>query len=225
MGLNSEPRNIAPNIPCSLNTDSRLSIFKHPSRRLFEKGGMTIVLTDEERHKAHKYILLNCQELRDSVWLFDEELRASFPNYDQATLDKKKDMEVARWLQTYVLNGPENAHLKDIAQGPLTYVQSHKGYLINAEDASVVGDDDNEDAGQFIQENERLVRTATEDLLPVNHVQPWVIEEVDDVNDDDHEEVNEVNGDDHEEVEFEDIDSDDDMSNLKMKIHTSLFVI
>ncbi|KAI3693569.1 hypothetical protein L1987_76516 [Smallanthus sonchifolius] len=55
-----------------------------------------------------------------------------------------------------------------------------------------------------------LVCTATEDLLPVNHVQPGVIEEVDDVNDDDHEEVNEVNGDDHEEVEFEDIDSDDD---------------
>ncbi|KAI3754497.1 hypothetical protein L1987_54281 [Smallanthus sonchifolius] len=337
--LNREPRNFAPNIPGYSSTDSRLSIFKHPSRRLFPKGGKTIVLTDEDRHKAHTYILLNCQELHNSVWLFDEELRALFPNNDQATLDKNKDAEFAKWLKTYVLNGIETTHLRDIAQGPLTYVQSHKGYLINgykfhtrtsyhgrvtensgvcvkgafyneyesdyygmideileleyhsnlgtcvvvlfkcswfdpvngvrvnrrtnmvdvkpkamgcvddpfilasqahqvyytpypskekglkdwwavvkttprgvyelAEDAGVVGDDDNDDMDHFFQENERLGCTATEDLLPVIHVETNVIEEVDDVNDDDHEEVEDVNVDDHEEAEFEDVDSDD----------------
>ncbi|KAD6454699.1 hypothetical protein E3N88_09405 [Mikania micrantha] len=75
--------------------DPRLSIFKHPSRRLFEKGGKDKVLTQKDRHKAHSYILLNCQELLESVWLFEKELRDSFPNYDEATIDKMKDEEFA----------------------------------------------------------------------------------------------------------------------------------
>ncbi|XP_035838406.1 uncharacterized protein LOC110897575 [Helianthus annuus] len=129
--VNREPRNFAPNILYSSSTDSRLSIFKHPSRRLYDKGGKTMVLTDKDMHKAHTYILLNCQELHDSGRLFDEEMRASFPNCYQVTLDKKKDEEFAKRLRVYVLNGPENAHLRDIAHGPLTYVRSHKGYLIN----------------------------------------------------------------------------------------------
>ncbi|KAK9064523.1 hypothetical protein SSX86_015905 [Deinandra increscens subsp. villosa] len=339
-GLIREPRNFAPNIPCSSSNDSRLSIFKHPSRRLFDKGGKNIVLTDEDRHKAHTYILLNCQELQDSICLFDEELRASFPECDQVMLDKKKDAEFSQWLQSYALNGLKNAHLRDIAQGPLTYVQSHKGYLINgykfhtrtayhgrltensgvcvkgavyneheidyyglldeileleyhsslgrcvvvlfkctwfdpvngvrvdpktnmvdvkpkaigcvddpfilasqaqqvyytpypskektlkdwwavvkttprsvyelAEDSSVVVDDDNEDVGNFYQENERLVCTTTEDFLPVIHVQTNIIQEVDDVNDDDHDETATENTDsDDGEEAFNDEDSDD----------------
>ncbi|KAD3066719.1 hypothetical protein E3N88_34599 [Mikania micrantha] len=127
--LNREPRNLAHNIPCSSITDSRLSVFKHPSRRLFDKGGKTTLLTNKDKHKAHTYILLSCEELQDYVLLFDEELIASFPDCDQATLDKKKEAEFATWLK--VLNGGENAHLQDIAHGPLTHVQSHKGYLVN----------------------------------------------------------------------------------------------
>ncbi|KAD4385297.1 hypothetical protein E3N88_25465 [Mikania micrantha] len=96
-----EPRNFAPNIPCSSSNDPRLSIFKHPSRRLFEKGGKDKVLTQKDRHKAHSYILLNCQELLESVWLFEKELRDSFPNYDEATIDKMKDEEFATWLQMH----------------------------------------------------------------------------------------------------------------------------
>ncbi|KAM0070264.1 putative Transposase-associated domain-containing protein [Helianthus debilis subsp. tardiflorus] len=108
-----------------------LSVFKHPSRRLYDKGGKNIVLTDEDRHKAHTYILLNCQELHEAIWSFDEHLRASFPHCDQATLDKKKDSSFAEWLQCHVMNDPGKEHLRDIAQGPLTYVQSHKGYFVN----------------------------------------------------------------------------------------------
>ncbi|KAD6796756.1 hypothetical protein E3N88_07652 [Mikania micrantha] len=124
-----EPLWEAPNIPCSSITDSRLSVFKHPSRRLFDKGGKTTLLTDKDKHKAHTYILLNREELQDYVLLFDEELIGLFPNCDQATLDKKKEAEFGTWLKA--LNGAENAHLQDIAHGPLTYVESHKGYLVN----------------------------------------------------------------------------------------------
>lgn len=97
-----EPRNFAPNISCSSHTDSRLSIFKHPCRRLFVKGGTDIFLSDEDVHKAHTYILLNCQEVHECVWLFEEELKDSFPNYDEATLDKMKDEKFAKWLQMHV---------------------------------------------------------------------------------------------------------------------------
>ncbi|KAJ0475406.1 putative Transposase-associated domain-containing protein [Helianthus annuus] len=123
-----EPRNFAPNIPCSSSTDLRLSIFKHPSRRLFEKGGHDKILTQKDRDKAHTYILLNCEEVLESVWLFDNELRDSFPHFDEATLDKMKEKEFAKWLQEHVMNVPNKEHLRDIAQGPLTYVKSHKGY-------------------------------------------------------------------------------------------------
>jgi hypothetical protein len=96
------PRNFAPNIPCSSSTDLRLSIFRHPSRRLYEKGGEDKVLTQKDRDKAHTYILFNCEELLESVELFDKELRDSFPDYDEETLYRMKDHEFANWLQMHV---------------------------------------------------------------------------------------------------------------------------
>ncbi|KAK9058612.1 hypothetical protein SSX86_023454 [Deinandra increscens subsp. villosa] len=125
------PRNFSPGIPCSSSTDLRLSIFKHPSRRLYEKGGVDKVLSQKDRDKAHIYILLNCEELLDSVGLFDKELRDLFPSYDEATLDKMKEDEFAKWLLMHVMNVPNKEHLRGLAQGPLTYVKSHKGYFVN----------------------------------------------------------------------------------------------
>ncbi|KAK1413407.1 hypothetical protein QVD17_35180 [Tagetes erecta] len=127
--LNREPRNFAPDILCSSSTDTRLSIFKHPSRRLYR--GKPILPTDKDRLKAHTYTLLNCQELHDFIILYDEEQRALFPDCEKAILDEKKDEGFARWLQIYVLGNPVNSHIRDVAQGPLNYVQSHKGYLVN----------------------------------------------------------------------------------------------
>ncbi|KAJ9562235.1 hypothetical protein OSB04_007395 [Centaurea solstitialis] len=60
---NRESRNFAPDIPISSGIDDRLSIFKVPSRRLFEKGGKTVMLTQAEIHKIHTYVLLNCKEV------------------------------------------------------------------------------------------------------------------------------------------------------------------
>ncbi|GKA84414.1 transposon, En/Spm-like, transposase-associated domain protein [Tanacetum coccineum] len=59
--LNRESRNFAPEIPCSLKIDNRLSIFKVPSWRLF--GGKSKVLSGDEMHKIHTYVLLNYVEL------------------------------------------------------------------------------------------------------------------------------------------------------------------
>ncbi|KAD4888451.1 hypothetical protein E3N88_20524 [Mikania micrantha] len=157
-------------------------MFKHPYQRLFDKGGKTLVLTDEDRHKAHTYILLNCEELYDSIFLSDEELRASFLIYDQATLDKKK--EKVKKLMAVVKNTP-------------------RGVYELAEYVSMLDDDDNEEVEQFLQENERLVCIDTEDLLLVTHVEAEVIEEVDDLKDDDQEdELEDIDLDDGKE-EFE----------------------
>ncbi|KAK1406439.1 hypothetical protein QVD17_41737 [Tagetes erecta] len=183
--LNREPRNFAPDILCSSSTDTRLSIFKHPSRRL--SRGKPILPTDKDRLKAHTYTLLNCQELHDFVILYDEEQRALFPDCEKAILDEKKDEGFARWLQIYVLDNPVNSHVRDVAQ---------------AEDDNIVGDDDDEeDTEHFFQENERLTCASTEDLFYVTHVETNVIKEVDDMNDGDQEE---------EEAAFECIDSDED---------------
>ncbi|KAK1406435.1 hypothetical protein QVD17_41733 [Tagetes erecta] len=201
----SMPRNFAPDILCSSSTDTRLSIFKHPSRRL--SRGNPILPTDKDRLKANTYTLLNCQELHDFVILYDKEQRALFPDCEKAILDEKKDEGFARWLQIYVLDNLVNSHIRDVAQGPLNYVQSHKGYLL-AEDDNIVGDDDDdeEDTEHFFQENERLTCASTEDLFYVTHVETNVIEQVDDVNDGDQEE---------EESAFECIDSDEDVDEFE----------
>ncbi|KAK1406437.1 hypothetical protein QVD17_41735 [Tagetes erecta] len=186
----SMPRNFAPDILCSSSTDTRLSIFKHPSRRL--SRGKPILPTDKDRLKAHTYTLLNCQELHDFVILYDEEQRALFPDCEKAILDEKKDEGFARWLQIYVLDNPANSHVRDVAQ---------------AEDDNIVGDDDDEeDTEHFFQENERLTCASTEDLFYVTHVETNVIKEVDDMNDGDQEE---------EEAAFECIDSDEDANEFE----------
>ncbi|KAK9078683.1 hypothetical protein SSX86_002740 [Deinandra increscens subsp. villosa] len=88
-------------------------------------------IEDLQKLKSHIYILLNCEELLDSVGLFDKELRDLFPSYDEATLDKMKEDEFAKWLLMHVMNVPNKEHLRGLAQGPLTYVKSHKGYFVN----------------------------------------------------------------------------------------------
>ncbi|GJT92693.1 transposon, En/Spm-like, transposase-associated domain protein [Tanacetum coccineum] len=56
--LNRESRNFAPEIPCSLKIENRLSIFKVPSQRLF--GGKSKVLSGDEMHKIHTYVFDVC---------------------------------------------------------------------------------------------------------------------------------------------------------------------
>ncbi|KAK1421980.1 hypothetical protein QVD17_24787 [Tagetes erecta] len=145
-----EPRNFAPNISCSSSTDLRLSIFKHPSRRLYEKHGEDKVLLEKDRDKAHTYILLNCEEVLESVRLFDEELRDLFPNYNKAILDEIKDLEFAKWFQNHDDNNASDKHFFQenerieytVAEDlfPISFVHED-GSLEEVEDA----DDDNDE--------------------------------------------------------------------------------
>ncbi|KAK1427921.1 hypothetical protein QVD17_16670 [Tagetes erecta] len=127
--------------------------------------------------------------------------RAKFPNCEKDILDEKKDSSFTGWLQLHVIGDPQKEHLREIAQGPLTYTAPRGVYEL-AEDSSEVGDEDNEDEEHVFQDNERLVSTETtsdDDLLPITHVHEAIVEEVNNINDDD-----------GVEAEFEDTGLDDD---------------
>ncbi|GJR66422.1 transposon, En/Spm-like, transposase-associated domain protein [Tanacetum coccineum] len=129
--LNREFRNFAPEISCSSGADSRLSIFKVPSRRLFRERFK--VFTSAEMHKIHTYILLNCVEVYESILKFDQWIREEEPFINDEDLVNRREALFAQWFNTNVMlesNG-SNAHLKCLAQYPLTNVYYCKGYLVN----------------------------------------------------------------------------------------------
>ncbi|KAK1425577.1 hypothetical protein QVD17_20931 [Tagetes erecta] len=199
-----EARNFASDISCSSSTDLRLSIFKHPSRRLFEKSGKDKILLQKDIDKAHTYILLNCEELLESVSLYDQELKDSFPNYDEAILDEMKDKEFAEWFQKHVMNDPNKEHLRV--------------YQLDQDVREMV--DDNVDVDHFFQENERVECLVTEDLIPFSFVQEdGRLEEVEDVDSDNVEEAEfeatnlvDSDFDNNDEVDFGNEDFDDEES-------------
>ncbi|GJV09142.1 transposase, Ptta/En/Spm [Tanacetum coccineum] len=128
--LNREPRNFAPDIHCSSQADSRLNIFKVPSRRLFDTGTKRN-LTNAEKHKAHTYILLNCEDVHPFLRLFDNYMMQEDPYIDEETLDRARDEKFAQWFKEHIQSNDGNEHLKVLARGPMRYVESYKGYFVN----------------------------------------------------------------------------------------------
>ncbi|GJV39971.1 putative transposase-associated domain-containing protein [Tanacetum coccineum] len=128
--LNREPRNFAPDIHCSSQADSRLNIFKVPSRRLFDTGTKRN-LTNTEKHKAHTYILLNCEDVHPFLRLFDNYMMQEDPYIDEETLDRARDEKFAQWFKEHIQSNDGNEHLKVLARGPMRYVESYKGYFVN----------------------------------------------------------------------------------------------
>ncbi|GKE63397.1 hypothetical protein Tco_1513764, partial [Tanacetum coccineum] len=101
VSLNPEPRNFALDIHCSSPTDTRLNIFKVPSRRLFDTGTKRN-LTNAEKHKAHTYILLNCEDVHPFLRLFDNYIMQEDPYIDEDTLDRARDEKFAQWFKEHI---------------------------------------------------------------------------------------------------------------------------
>ncbi|XP_052620614.1 uncharacterized protein LOC111890162 isoform X1 [Lactuca sativa] len=131
--LNRESRNFAPDIPSYTMVDSRLSIFKVPSRRLFEKSGQRRPLTDDEMRIAHNYILINCVEVLPFLRLFENYVIQSQPDMDDGAFERFRDQHFAKWFKDHVFQQSNdiNQHLKCLARGPLRHVRSYKGYFVN----------------------------------------------------------------------------------------------
>nr|GEX88919.1 hypothetical protein [Tanacetum cinerariifolium] len=128
--LNREPRNFAPDIHCSSQADSRLDIFKVPSRRLFDTRTKRN-LTNAEKYKAHTYILLNCEDVHPFLRLIDKYMMQEDPYIDEEILDRARDEKFAQWFKEHIQSNDGNEHLKVLARGPMRYVESYKGYFVN----------------------------------------------------------------------------------------------
>ncbi|GJY67940.1 putative transposase-associated domain-containing protein [Tanacetum coccineum] len=231
--LNRDPQNYAPDISSSSSTDSKLSIFKVPSRRLFNKKGREVTLTPSERHKAHTYVLLNCQEVQPFISSFDSWIRETSPHIDVNSLSIAREQKFAKWFKEHVFERL-NEHLKCLARGPLHNVKSYEGYLVNgykfhtkkhgtgqwpvvktkprssyevAQSAFVVDDNDNVEEEDFFQESERLIfnlDTSTSDDM--EHVCLVTEGEIEDISNDYVDNTHSPINDDEQEF----IDSDDD---------------
>ncbi|KAL4570931.1 hypothetical protein LXL04_026596 [Taraxacum kok-saghyz] len=131
--LNREPRNFAHDIPSYTTVDSRLSIFKVPSRRLFEKSGRRMPLSDDEMRIAHNYILINCVEVLPFMRLFEDYASQRQPAMDDEAFGRFRDQHFARWFEQHVFEESNDItqHLKDLARGPLRHVRSYEGYFVN----------------------------------------------------------------------------------------------
>ncbi|KAJ9539492.1 hypothetical protein OSB04_032225 [Centaurea solstitialis] len=129
---NRESSNFAPDIPSYSGTGDQLSIFKVPSRPLFEKRGKQIILNDHEMHKIHTYILFNCEEVHPFHTVFDECVRRTSPNIDDVALEKLREETFSSWFEHHVQMSPDSSEqLKSLARKPGRFALSHPGYFVN----------------------------------------------------------------------------------------------
>ncbi|KAL4583836.1 hypothetical protein LXL04_008421 [Taraxacum kok-saghyz] len=114
----------------SLSGESPLSVFAFPSRRLYEKGGKKRLMSREEHHKAHTYILLNCPEVAPYIREFEEVALGMHPGEPVLGL---KDKYFALWFDRKVRLNLDGSltHLKVLARKPELYAQCHNGYFGN----------------------------------------------------------------------------------------------
>ncbi|KAH0660953.1 hypothetical protein KY289_029701 [Solanum tuberosum] len=109
-----------------------LSIFKHVGRGFGKKKIRR--LDDREYHAARTYILLNCDEVKPYIKIFEDTLRQIQPCIQDSEIDAKLETEFASWFNQYARDpssGITNQFMKDLAEGPLHKVQPFNGYVVN----------------------------------------------------------------------------------------------
>ncbi|PWA54011.1 hypothetical protein CTI12_AA439720 [Artemisia annua] len=119
------------NSRCVSNTDSRLSIFKHPGEKLFEDR-RTYKYMYDAMTIAHRYILFNCEEVKPFIRLFDDLTRQQQPYIDEEGFNTYRQ-NFAEWFKKHVHQGSNDISqdLIEIAQRPKTGAYTYKGYSIN----------------------------------------------------------------------------------------------
>ncbi|XP_019266148.1 PREDICTED: uncharacterized protein LOC109243643 [Nicotiana attenuata] len=109
-----------------------LSIFKHAGRSFGKKKPRR--LDDKEYHAARTYVLLNCDEVKPYIRIYEDTLREIQPNIQNSEIDAKLETEFATWFEKYAhdpSSGISNQIIKDLAEGPLYKVKSFNGYVVN----------------------------------------------------------------------------------------------
>ncbi|XP_059306394.1 uncharacterized protein LOC132057810 [Lycium ferocissimum] len=103
-------------------------VFKHAGKGFCKKKKRK--LDDKEYHAARTYILLNCDEVKPYIKIYEDTLRQIQPYIEDSEIDDKLETEFASW---HVILHPKisNQIMKDLAEGPLHKVQPFNGYVVN----------------------------------------------------------------------------------------------
>ncbi|XP_073131499.1 uncharacterized protein [Henckelia pumila] len=91
-------------------------------------------LDDIEYHAARTYILLNCEEVKPYVSIFETEIQLNNSAINSFEMDLRLQTEFSIWLKRYVQKLGANLSdkcLKNIALGPLRKVRSYSEYFVN----------------------------------------------------------------------------------------------
>ncbi|XP_074555688.1 uncharacterized protein LOC141811568 [Curcuma longa] len=112
---------------------SLLSIFKFPGKPFGASNSRW--LNQQEYHAARTYILLNCEEVKPYISLYEQQLQYENPSISQSEVEEKLETEFALWFQIYVsdrrLSNVEDGRIINLASGPLRKIQVYSGYYVN----------------------------------------------------------------------------------------------
>ncbi|KAJ8761260.1 hypothetical protein K2173_001316 [Erythroxylum novogranatense] len=110
--------------------DGNLSIFTYPGRT---SGRATRrMLTEEEIDAAHRYILLNCQEVLPFVHVYEALLHEIMPGITQDDMNNEVGQQFPRWFSRYAAENPiQNKFIYGLVKGPLRTVYSYLVYFVN----------------------------------------------------------------------------------------------
>ncbi|XXG73338.1 hypothetical protein AAC387_Pa07g2275 [Persea americana] len=86
----------------NVELNGRLSVFGLPGRAYGK--GKRILLSEQELHAAHTYILFNCEEIDDFVRSYDDELKANQSGITDKDIQLSRDQNFALWLKDKALN-------------------------------------------------------------------------------------------------------------------------
>nr|GLL44967.1 putative transposase En/Spm [Ipomoea trifida] len=88
-------------------------------------------LDSKERFTAHKYILLNCEDVQPILRLYETGLRQYNPGATTEDIDQEVERSFASWFRDYVYNPANNVcnqALIDLACGPLMQATTYNGF-------------------------------------------------------------------------------------------------
>ncbi|GLU11855.1 hypothetical protein SLE2022_285750 [Rubroshorea leprosula] len=129
-GVHSTIDNPMRNIVVGFGDNSGLSIFKCVAKRIGSKITRRC-LTVEERKAASYYVLMNCEELRGWVSLFESE---QCQNMNSQQIQAKRERDLVPWFEQVVISDEfinVHEHIKGLSSGPKNYVSCYNGYIVN----------------------------------------------------------------------------------------------
>ncbi|GLT88105.1 hypothetical protein SLE2022_061440 [Rubroshorea leprosula] len=129
-GVHSIIDNPMRNIVVGFGDNSGLSIFKCVGKRIGSKITRRC-LTVEERKAASYYVLMNCEELRGWVSLFESE---QCQNMNSQQIQAKQERDLVPWFEQAVISDEfinVHEHIKGLSSGPKNYVSCYNGYIVN----------------------------------------------------------------------------------------------